>query len=55
MPMKYPKIKIGITIRGDAVEWLDMQVEKGVYANRSHAVQSCVLAAMKKKDDDGQE
>jgi Arc/MetJ-type ribon-helix-helix transcriptional regulator len=35
--------KISVTIPRELIDWIDEMVEKRVFANRSHAVEVCVL------------
>lgn len=37
------KVKLTVSILPDLVRWIDEQVEKGHFADRSHAVQFSVL------------
>ena len=36
------KVKLSITMDKELVDWLDGQVRKKVYANRSHAIERIV-------------
>ena len=36
------KVKLSITMDRELVDWLDEQVKKKVYANRSHAIEKIV-------------
>ena len=37
------KVKLTVSILPEIVHWIDEQVEKGYFADRSHAVQYAVL------------
>lgn len=37
------KVKLTVSILPEIVRWIDEQVKKGCFANRSHAVQYSVL------------
>jgi len=37
------KVKLTVSILPDIVRWIDEQVEKGRFADRSHAVQYSIL------------
>jgi len=37
------KVKLTVSILPDLIDWIDEQVEKGHFADRSHAVQFSVL------------
>ncbi|MDW8045470.1 MAG: ribbon-helix-helix domain-containing protein, partial [Nitrososphaerota archaeon] len=43
-----PKVKITISLDIDDVVWLDKEVDKGKFMNRSEAVQYCIKQMMKK-------
>ena len=38
-----PKKRVGLTLPEDLVKWLDEQVKKRTYADRSHAVEVAIL------------
>lgn len=42
--------KISVTIPRELIEWIDEMVEKRVFANRSHAVEVCILNYQKTGD-----
>jgi len=44
-----PKVKITISIEVDLVKWLDEQVAKGHFSNRSEAAESCIKKAAEGK------
>lgn len=35
--------KISVTIPRELIDWIDEMVEKRVFANRSHAVEVCII------------
>jgi len=37
------KVKLTISISPELIRWIDEQVEKGYFADRSHAVQYAVI------------
>jgi Arc/MetJ-type ribon-helix-helix transcriptional regulator len=37
------KVKLTISISPELVRWIDEQVEKGYFADRSHAVQYAII------------
>ena len=37
------KVKLTVSILPDLVRWIDEQVEKGYFADRSHAVQYALI------------
>lgn len=37
-----PKIRVYVTMREDLVKWVDQQVEKLRFANRSHALEYAI-------------
>lgn len=37
------RVKLTVTILPRLIKWIDEQVEKGRFANRSHAVQYAIL------------
>lgn len=43
------KIRIYATIREDLVKWIDQQVEKLRFANRSHALEYAIAKLMEKE------
>ena len=42
---------ISVTLPKECVEWIDLKVESRVYANRSHAIEVLILAAMADKEE----
>lgn len=44
-----PRQRITISISKEALEWIDQQIQKGEYYNRSHAFEKCLLEKMKEK------
>jgi Arc/MetJ-type ribon-helix-helix transcriptional regulator len=43
------KVRLQVTVREDLVRWIDQQVEKLTFANRSHAIEYA-LTQLKEKD-----
>lgn len=41
--VKMVKVKLTVSILPELVNWIDEQVEKGHFADRSHAVQYAIL------------
>jgi len=41
--MEMPKVKLTVTVQADLKTWVDEEVEKGHFADRSHAVQYSLL------------
>ena len=39
--------RISITLPKECISWIDRSVESRVYANRSHAIECCLLQLMK--------
>lgn len=44
------RVPVSVTLPKELVEWLDQQVEKREYHNRSHAVEIAVLELKQKKE-----
>jgi Arc/MetJ-type ribon-helix-helix transcriptional regulator len=44
-----PKLRLQVTVREDLVKWIDEQIEKLRFANRSHAIEYA-LAELKEND-----
>lgn len=42
--------RVSITLPKECIEWLDKKVEARTYFNRSHAVESVILEAMKNEE-----
>lgn len=42
-----PKVKITVSLDIDYVIWLDKEVDKGKFVNRSEAIQYCIAQKMK--------
>lgn len=40
--VEMPKIRVYVTIREDFVKWIDEQVQKLRFANRSHAIEYAI-------------
>jgi len=40
--VEMPKIRVYVTIREDLVKWIDEQVQKLRFANRSHAIEYAI-------------
>ncbi|MEM3700946.1 MAG: ribbon-helix-helix domain-containing protein [Candidatus Bathyarchaeia archaeon] len=40
--VEMPKIRVYVTIREDFVKWIDEQVQKLKFANRSHAIEYAI-------------
>jgi len=45
-----PKKRVGLTLPEDLVKWLDEQVKKRTYADRSHAVEVAILTLKEKTE-----
>ena len=43
------KVRLQVTVREDIVKWIDQEVEKLRFANRSHAIEYALLQLMEKK------
>ena len=43
-----PKVRVGVTLPRELVEWLDRQVDSRVYADRSHAIEVAILTLKEK-------
>jgi len=41
--MEMPKAKLTVTVQADLMSWVDEEVAKGHFADRSHAVQYSLL------------
>jgi len=41
--MEMPKVKLTVTVQADLKSWVDEEVEKGHFADRSHAVQYSLM------------
>jgi len=44
--VEMPKIRVYATIREDLVKWIDEQVQKLRFANRSHAIEYAIAKLM---------
>jgi len=44
-----PKVRVYVTIREDFVKWIDEQVLKLRFANRSHAIEYAIKMMMEKE------
>lgn len=44
-----PKKQVTVTIPKELLEWLDGEVDKRTYADRSHAVEMAILSLREKK------
>ena len=40
--VEMPKVRVYVTIREDLVKWIDEQVQKLRFANRSHAIEYAI-------------
>ena len=38
-----PKKRMSVTVREDLVQWIEGKIEKGIYANKSHAVERALI------------
>lgn len=47
------KIRLQVTVREDIVKWIDQQVEKLRFANRSHAIEYALAQVMEKERKKG--
>jgi Arc/MetJ-type ribon-helix-helix transcriptional regulator len=45
-----PKKRVCVTVREDLVTWIDEEIEKGIYASKSHAVERALILLREKKD-----
>jgi len=43
-----PKKRMCVTVREDLVEWIEDQMEKGIYATKSHAVERALILLKEK-------
>ena len=43
------KVRLQVTVREDIVKWIDQEIEKLRFANRSHAIEYALLQLMEKK------
>ena len=50
--LKMVKVKLTVSILPDLVRWIDEQVEKGYFADRSHAVQFSIIKVKDLMDKD---
>lgn len=41
-----PRIRVFATIREDVLEWVDQQVDKARFRNRSHAIEYALIKLM---------
>jgi Arc/MetJ-type ribon-helix-helix transcriptional regulator len=44
------KLRLQVTVREDLVKWIDSQVEKLKFANRSHAIEYALLQLKERKE-----
>lgn len=49
------KIRLQVTVREEMVTWIDQQVEKLRFANRSHAIEYALAQVMEKEKEKGSE
>jgi Arc/MetJ-type ribon-helix-helix transcriptional regulator len=47
------KIRLQVTVREEMVTWIDQQVEKLRFANRSHAIEYALAQVMEKEEKKG--
>ena len=47
--MTEPKERISIAIDKELLDWIDKEIESKRFANRSHAIQLCVMLAKAKE------
>lgn len=45
-----PKVRVGVTLPRELVEWLDRQVNSRMYADRSHAIEVAILTLKEKAE-----
>ncbi len=45
-----PKKQVTVTLPKDLLEWLDEQVQKRTYSDRSHAMEVAILTLKEKKE-----
>jgi Arc/MetJ-type ribon-helix-helix transcriptional regulator len=38
-----PKQRLQVTLRKDLIEWMDIEVEKGIFASYSHAIERALI------------
>lgn len=43
------RIQTSVTLDKEIVDWIDKQIEKKVFASRSHAIEFCVHKVKEKK------
>lgn len=36
------KPRVNVTVNQDLIDWMDLQIDDHVFANRSHAVEACL-------------
>ena len=51
--MARQKVKIGIAVSPEILEWIDRKVKEKVFANRSHAFEYAIYQLMKKEGAEG--
>ncbi|MCJ7560473.1 ribbon-helix-helix domain-containing protein [Candidatus Bathyarchaeota archaeon] len=44
-----PRVRVFATVREDVVKWVDEQVEKARFRNRSHAIEYALIQLMEKE------
>ena len=44
-----PRVRVFATIREDVIKWVDEQVEKARFRNRSHAIEYALIQLMEKE------
>jgi Arc/MetJ-type ribon-helix-helix transcriptional regulator len=44
--MDMPRVRVFATIREDVLKWVDQQVEKARFRNRSHAIEYALIKLM---------
>ncbi|MDC7950740.1 ribbon-helix-helix domain-containing protein [Methanomassiliicoccaceae archaeon COG_1] len=40
--MTQNKPRLGVTVDQELIDWIDLMIEKRVFANRSHGVEVCI-------------
>ena len=46
-----PRIRVFATIREDVIKWVDQQVDKARFINRSHAIEYALIKLMEKEKE----
>jgi Arc/MetJ-type ribon-helix-helix transcriptional regulator len=46
-----PRVRVFATVREDVIKWVDKQVEKARFRNRSHAIEYSLIKLMEKEKE----